>query len=230
MPSILTGAGLSRMTRADTTPKAGGLPTVSYLGYTSVALSGVTTCTFNNVPIGRSTASRKVVLTVHSNAAAYPVYLTSATINGKLATMINSTVSAGWERSAIVYVDDIAGSTATVVLNFSANIGNYASIGVFELQNCKAKGHVTSSIIGSTGTTLFSNSIQTDPNNIVICALTTGIGSISTWNTPVAFNSAGHNSQGGFVSAAAVVASGGLKTFTAATSNAWGVMTAVAFR
>ena len=81
---------------------------------------GTATHTFTAVPIGAASASRVVVVAIGALWAGSGPYITGVTIGGVTATLDTTTPPGGWMRSAIARATVPTGTTADVVVTFSA--------------------------------------------------------------------------------------------------------------
>ncbi len=114
---------------------AKGAPTI--LNTHSVLLaSGGATQTYNSVPIG--TENGRDLVVVHATMAiSGSATLLSATIGGVAASILGQ--SGGTNAGvALIQAEGVIGTTATVVLNWSANVAR-GGIGVWNLGNLQSK-------------------------------------------------------------------------------------------
>jgi len=206
-------------------PKRTNLFSASYITSTSVG-STSSSYTFNSVNIGDADTNRTVVVTVSWNAGASGRLLSSATIGGVSATLLQTSNAAGYERSAIIYANVPSGTTANIALTFNGTITNGIAIGIFRLLNVTT---VTSPVYNAHNntTTTYTTNISVNAGDYVISALGVGNGVANWTNTTERYT---YTKSNDYLEGASTTA---LTTGTlsiSATGSTYGVLTTVAFR
>lgn len=155
----------------------------SYISSYSTGDTTFTSRTFSAASIGAEHPNRTVVVTATWNAGAFGVLLASATIAGVSATIIQTSASAGWERSAILYANVPSGSSADVVLNFAGAINNGAAIGVFRLIDVTSVSSGYFNAHFNTTTTYSTSVVVPNNNSYVVSTFGTGASTPAWTNT-----------------------------------------------
>ena len=208
----------------------GGTPpapsfSASYVTSTSVGATAAS-YTFTSVSIGDADANRTVVVTVSWNAGATNRLLSSATIGGVSATLLQTSAAAGWERSAIIYADVSSGTTANIVLNFNGTIGRGIAIGVFRLLNVTTVISPVYDAHNNSGTTYTTN-ISVNSGDYVISALGVGNGVANWTNSTERYTYTKFND---YLEGASTTAVSTGTLSVSSTGSTYGVLTTVAFR
>jgi len=151
-------------------------PSVSYANRYS-SNTNAASFTFNTSSIGTADNSRLVVVQVHGLAASGTITVDSLTIGGTSAN--------GYENTARLYHNSLwtlavaAGTTANIVVNFSATANN-CLIGVYALYNLNSTTPVATNATFASSTTI-SNTIDAREKGVVIAGITGDAGSTTTW-------------------------------------------------
>jgi hypothetical protein len=149
--------------------------TAEYVTSTSASTGGSSAYTFSNISIGDAADNRTVVVTVSWNAGGFDRLLTSATIGGVSATIIQSSDAAGWERGCIIYADVPTGTTADIALTWSAGVATGAAIGVFRLTGSSGVySSATESSDGSGGESYTTTVTTPDAPSYIISSYSSG--------------------------------------------------------
>lgn len=182
--------------------------------------------TFNSIIVGDAHVYRKIAVTVSWNAGNTGRLLTSATIGGTSATILQSTAGAGNERSAIIYADLPDETTADITLNFNGNINRGIAIGIFRLINVT---EITSAVYDAHNntTTTYTTNISVVEGDFVISALGTGDGVANWTNTTERYS---YRRYLDYLEGASIVAGSTGTLSISATGSKYGVLTTVAFR
>lgn len=199
----------------------------AYISSYSTGDTTFTSRTFSTVDIGAAHPNRTVVVTATWNAGAVGVLLSSATIAGVSATIIQTSASAGWERSAILYANVPSGSSADVVLNFSGTINNGAAIGVFRLIDVTS---VSSGYFDAhfNSTTTYSTSVVVpNSNSYVVSTFATGTSTPAWTNTTQRYSYI--NISDRHEGASVLATSPGPLNISVSNGGSYGVLTSVVF-
>lgn len=152
-----------------------------YITFTSDTTSQ-TTYTFSGVPIG---GSGLIVITVHNESTVAFRPITSATIDGNVATIASQVGqgpgTAAFTNTGIIYRRVTGGTTADISITFSGTVSR-CGIGVYRIQNNLSDTPVqsqTSSLVAGTGLTITFTGLTS--GNAGICAQTNGIANPMTW-------------------------------------------------
>lgn len=152
-------------------------PTISYIGLVD-DISSQSSYTFNTTAIG---GAGLIVVAVQTEASASSRPLTSVTINGTTASIVQN-INQGVCVGAIVQLVVASGSTADIVVNFSSAQVR-CRIAVWRITNYNSSTAVTSSnssAASGTGLTVTLNSLTA--SNVVIAGYTIGTQSLPvTW-------------------------------------------------
>ena len=185
-----------------------------------------TSRTFSAANIGAAHPGRTVVVTASWNAGNFNVLLSSATIAGVSATIIQTSAAAGWERSAILYAAVPSGTSADVVLNFSSGVSNGAAIGVFSLIDVTSVSTGYFDAHNNTTTTYSTNVTVPSGNSYVVSAFGTGTSTPAWTNTTQRYSYVHLNDR--HEGASALFTSSGLLNISV-TGSTYGVLTSVVF-
>jgi len=197
----------------------------SYVTSTSVGSTG-SSYTFSSVDIGAADSYRTVAVTVSWNAGNFNRLLSSATIGGVSATLLQTSAAAGWERSAIIYASVPSGTTANIALNFNGTIAYGIAIGVFRLINVTT---VTSPVYNAHNntTTTYTTNISVNAGDYVISALGVGNGVANWTNTTERYS---YTKSSDYLEGASTTAATTGTLSVSSTGSTYGVLTTVAFR
>ncbi len=143
-------------------------PTVTYQG-SAADTADLTTYTFASQPIGTASASRRVVVAIHTRTAT----ISTVTIGGVSATL-DRDYNLSNNRVTIASAVVPTGTTASVVVTFTA-AGTRCGIGVWSLSS----GSPTGQTATGSGTTTAACTVTTVAGQVVIAA-TTENGTVGT--------------------------------------------------
>lgn len=207
--------------------KPAGFFEASYITNYDLGAPGGSTIIANNVNIGSADSNRIVAIAVSYNVGANTTgkCLTSATIGGIAATVLETTDPAGWERSAVIYAVVPTGTTAQVSLNFNVNINQRCVIGIYRIVNSNS---VVFAYDANNNTNVaYSTSVNVNQGDFVIAALATG-------NTATTFSNItqdySYNVSSAFLKGASISASSSGLLTIGNSANTYGILTTVAFR
>lgn len=138
------------------------------------------TVTINDVDIGDPSPDRLVIINTHLLRAA-AISLSSGTVGG---VSLTKHIDQAGTNSHLAMSDALVpnGSTATVVLNLSANPGLYLVMGVYSLRNYKNITPVVGSSAGG-GDTGRSSSVVVPENGVALMAATRLPNTSTVWTT-----------------------------------------------
>ncbi len=123
--------------------------TSAYIGNNRDATVGLTTYTFTSEPIGTADANRRVIVCVAGDSGTAPGDVSSMTVGGISATLVNTTTYSGGTQYLLSmwYADVPTGTTANIVVTY--NHAQYMStIAVYTTQKAS-----TVSVVGTENTT-----------------------------------------------------------------------------
>jgi hypothetical protein len=198
----------------------------SYISSYSTGDTTFTSRTFSAASIGAEHPNRTVVITATWNAGEIGVLLSSATIAGVSATIIQTSASAGWERSAILYANVPSGSSADVVLNFAGTINNGAAIGVFRLIDVTSVSSGYFDAHFNTTTTYSTSVVVPNSNSYVVSTFATGTSTPAWTNTTQRYSYIHINDRH---EGASVLATSPGSLNLSVSGNTYGVLTSVVF-
>lgn len=201
-------------------------PQGSFLAYYPSASNNLSSYTFNSVDFGEEHSTRIIAITVGWNGGGANKLLSSATIGGVSATVIqSSTSSAAWERGCIIYASVPTGTTGTVVLNFATTITYGCVIGSFRIINSTSVSSGAFDVHSAT-TTTYTTSVSVTSNSYVVSSLGTGNGVANWTNTTERYSARKYNDylEGASVS---TTTAGTLDVIT--TGSTYGVLSTLVF-
>lgn len=141
-------------------------PSITYNGSASND-TNITTYTFTSVSIGTAATNRIVMVAVTSSSGTPARTITSATIAGVSATVLDVNTSFT-NRTAFIYANIPTGTTATIVVTFSGAMTRCA-VGSYSLYNLKSTNYIDSGTGSFSGTASATVSVPAD--GIVIAGI-----------------------------------------------------------
>ena len=190
-------------------------------------VSASTTFNFTSSNLGAiGTGNKRIIVAVAYNGGNTPtVQLTSASVAGVSATVLQSTGVAGWEGSAIFYAN-VNDAIGTISLTFNTTVANGCVIGIYQIINGQNTLVDIDYDVHNATTTTYTTTSALQAGDLVISAFGTGT-STPVWTGDTSDFAYSHNADR--LQGASRVASGTSQIITV-TGSVYGMLTTAVFR